>query len=42
LGEGGFGKVLLGQHKYTKERVAIKIVNTASIGNAEVFIISII
>jgi serine/threonine protein kinase len=24
LGEGGFGKVLLGKHKETKEKVAIK------------------
>jgi serine/threonine protein kinase len=38
LGEGGFGKVLLGQHLITKQKVAIKIVNTASIGNAEVFL----
>lgn len=36
LGQGGFGKVLLGQHKTTKQKVAIKIVNTVSIGNAEV------
>ena len=28
LGSGGFGKVLLGEHKLTKEKVAIKIINT--------------
>lgn len=32
LGEGGFGKVVLGVHKTTKEKVAIKIVNTGMIG----------
>ncbi len=32
LGEGGFGKVVLGVHKKTKEKVAIKIVNTSLIG----------
>ncbi len=32
LGEGGFGKVVLGIHKTTKEKVAIKIVNTGLIG----------
>lgn len=36
LGEGGFGKVLLGQHRTTGLKVAIKIVNTNAIGNAEV------
>jgi MAP/microtubule affinity-regulating kinase len=35
LGQGGFGKVLLAQHRGSKQKVAIKIVNTASIGNAE-------
>ena len=33
LGEGGFGKVVLGVHKKTQEKVAIKIVNTSLIGN---------
>ena len=28
LGEGGFGKVLLGEHKVTKELVAIKTIKT--------------
>lgn len=32
LGEGGFGKVVLGVHKKTKEKVAIKSVNTSLIG----------
>lgn len=32
LGEGGFGKVLLGVHRTTKEKVAIKIVKTSLIG----------
>ena len=32
IGEGGFGKVVLGEHKVTKEKVAIKIVNTSLIG----------
>lgn len=32
LGEGGFGKVVLGIHKLTKEKFAIKIVNTGMIG----------
>jgi len=32
LGEGGFGKVVLGVHKKTMEKVAIKIVNTSLIG----------
>ena len=27
LGEGGFGKVMLGKHKTTGEKVAIKYVN---------------
>jgi MAP/microtubule affinity-regulating kinase len=34
LGEGGFGKVLLGKHKISKELVAIKIIDTYKIGNA--------
>ena len=34
IGEGGFGKVILGEHRMSKEKVAIKIVNTAMIGNA--------
>lgn len=29
LGEGGFGKVMLGEHKVTKEKVAIKFVHTS-------------
>lgn len=29
LGEGGFGKVMLGEHKGTKEKVAIKFVHTS-------------
>lgn len=35
IGEGGFGKVVLGVHKLTHEKVAIKIVNTSLIGNAQ-------
>lgn len=34
LGEGGFGKVVLGIHKITKSKVAIKIIKTYMIGNA--------
>jgi len=34
IGEGGFGKVVLGQHKVTNQKVAIKFVNTSLIGNA--------
>jgi MAP/microtubule affinity-regulating kinase len=34
LGEGGFGKVVLGEHSTTKEKVAIKIVKTGAISNA--------
>lgn len=34
IGEGGFGKVVLGQHKVTNDKVAIKFVNTSLIGNA--------
>jgi MAP/microtubule affinity-regulating kinase len=30
LGEGGFGKVLLGKHKETREKVAIKF---SDVGN---------
>lgn len=29
LGEGGFGKVMLGKHKLTNDYVAIKILNTS-------------
>jgi serine/threonine protein kinase len=36
LGEGGFGKVMLGVHKITKQKVAIKILKTHMIGNAQV------
>ena len=35
LGQGGFGKVYLGIHKKTKQKVAIKITNTNGIDNAE-------
>jgi MAP/microtubule affinity-regulating kinase len=34
LGEGGFGRVILGEHRRTREKVAIKFLNTAQIGNA--------
>ncbi|EDK31740.2 Serine/Threonine kinase domain protein (macronuclear) [Tetrahymena thermophila SB210] len=34
IGEGGFGKVVLAEHKQTKEKFAIKFVNTSLIGNA--------
>ena len=37
IGEGGFGKVVLGVHKVTKEKVAIKIVNTSLIGKNVIF-----
>ena len=35
LGEGGFGKVVLGVHKRTGEKFAIKIIKTQLIGNAQ-------
>ena len=35
LGQGGFGKVVLVQHKKTKEKVAMKFINSAAIGNAQ-------
>ena len=35
LGEGGFGKVSLGVHKVTNEKVALKFVNASAYGNAE-------
>lgn len=35
LGQGGFGKVYLGIHKKTKQKVAIKITNANGIDNAE-------
>jgi len=34
LGEGGFGKVVLGIHRKTGEKFAIKIIKTHMIGNA--------
>ena len=34
LGEGGFGKVVLGEHQTTHDKVAIKIVKTGAINNA--------
>ncbi|EGR33051.1 protein kinase domain protein [Ichthyophthirius multifiliis] len=34
LGQGGFGKVILGEHRFTKQKVAIKIVDTNLISNA--------
>lgn len=34
LGEGGFGRVMLGKHKVTNQKVAIKIIKTHMIGNA--------
>jgi serine/threonine protein kinase len=38
LGSGGFGTVLLARHRFTKKKFAIKIVNTASAGTAEILI----
>jgi len=32
LGEGGFGKVYLGVHKVSQQKVAIKIINSGLIG----------
>lgn len=32
LGQGGFGRVDLGIHKVTKEKVAIKFINTTALG----------
>ena len=32
LGKGGFGKVYLGIHKVTKQKVAIKIINSGLVG----------
>jgi len=37
LGEGGFGKVLLGVHRKTNEKVAIKIIKTSLIGRIIIF-----
>ncbi|CAD8106440.1 unnamed protein product [Paramecium primaurelia] len=34
LGEGGFGKVMLGKHKLTQEQVAIKIIDSGKLWNA--------
>lgn len=39
LGEGGFGKVYLGEHKKTGEQVALKFIKETFIG--EVFILKI-
>ena len=33
IGEGGFGRVMLAEHIQTKEKVAIKFVNSRAIGN---------
>ncbi|CAD8066570.1 unnamed protein product [Paramecium primaurelia] len=35
LGEGGFGKVMLGKHKVTGEQVAIKLIDSGKLWNAE-------
>ncbi|CAD8096754.1 unnamed protein product [Paramecium sonneborni] len=35
LGEGGFGKVMLGRHKITGEQVAIKLIDSGKLWNAE-------
>lgn len=34
IGQGGFGRVLLGRHKLTQEQVAIKIMKTDKIESA--------
>lgn len=36
MGQGEFGKVLLGRHKITNETVAIKVIDASVIGNAQV------
>jgi len=41
LGEGGFGKVLLGVHRTTREKVAIKIVKTSLIGEIIIIVVLI-
>ena len=33
IGEGGFGKVSLAEHKLTKDLVAIKVMKVSSFGN---------
>ncbi|CAD8091601.1 unnamed protein product [Paramecium primaurelia] len=35
LGEGGFGKVMLGKHKISGEQVAIKLIDSGKLWNAE-------
>ncbi len=34
LGEGGFGKVMLGIHRVTKKKVAMKFVDSSAYGDA--------
>lgn len=35
LGEGGFGKVFLANHKHSKEKCAIKIINITSASDVD-------